>query len=54
MREKDGRGSGGRCWRAWIEERDGRDKIERELSVTVTETGSVGGGGEQQSRCARV
>lgn len=34
-----------------MEERDGRDKIERELSVTVTETGSVGGGGEQQSLC---
>lgn len=27
-------GRGGRHWRAWMEERDGQDKIEREPSVT--------------------
>lgn len=27
-------GGGGRHWRAWMEERDGQDKIEREPSVT--------------------
>lgn len=38
-RQAGGRGTGGRRWRAWMEERDGWDKIEREPSVTDGDRG---------------